>query len=143
VSPTPASIPVGETKSNNEGKDTNSSNHNGHLQQIKDTLSECMSQQKSVWISYNGGGNPGKPRCVAPLKWIRYPILFAAMCKNSNTEKNFSTSKVLEIREEQWTVETPVTPNTTPVSSTATTTPAVATSEPASTPTTQEGPASS
>jgi len=63
-----------------------------------------MKQKKTIWISYNGGSNIGVPRAIEPLHWINPGIMFKAICRQSRTEKFFTASKIMEIRDQDWEV---------------------------------------
>jgi hypothetical protein len=70
-------------------------------------LNEAMAKSATVWVSYDGGANAKQPRQMKPLKWEREPVMFTAFCMISNSVKNWTTSKVVEVRDEKWTVEQP------------------------------------
>jgi hypothetical protein len=42
------------------------------------------------------------PRKLTPLHWVNEPVLIAAMCAVSQSQKNFSVYKMVEVRDEYW-----------------------------------------
>jgi DNA polymerase III epsilon subunit-like protein len=69
-------------------------------------LNEAMAKKETpVWVSYDGGANAKIPRPMKVVRWENEPVLFAAFCLLSNSIKNFSSAKVLEVRDEKWTIE--------------------------------------
>jgi hypothetical protein len=69
-------------------------------------LNEAMAKKETpVWVSYDGGANAKIPRPMKVVRWENEPVLFAAFCLLSNSIKNFSSAKVLEVRDETWTIE--------------------------------------
>jgi len=78
---------------------------------VVDALHDALSSSKQIWIAYDGGSNAGVPRQIQPTKWINEPVLIAAVCSVSQSEKYFATRKIVEVRETYWRREMkPLTP---------------------------------
>mmetsp|Transcript_9712 Transcript_9712/g.39502 ORF Transcript_9712/g.39502 Transcript_9712/m.39502 type:complete len:331 (-) Transcript_9712:73-1065(-) len=69
---------------------------------IQDAICQAMAEGREVWISYNGGTVPGRPRPIRPVRWQRRYKMVKAVCGTSNIEKSFSMSKITEVRPEMW-----------------------------------------
>jgi len=84
---------------------------------VREKLWEAMVARRIVWISYNGGSVPLVPRSLKPLAFgagndaspssgpQTKHKLFKALCLNENTVKTFNVMKVLEVRDEAWSLE--------------------------------------
>ena len=68
-------------------------------------VNEAMESGAKMWMAYDGGSAPGVPRRVEIQRWVNEPLLFRALCGRSGTEKSWATRKVIDIRSEQWTIE--------------------------------------
>ena len=60
-----------------------------------------------MWISYDGGSNPGIPRKIKPVKWVYEPWLIEAFCHQSQMNKQFRQRRIREVRTEDWAVSLP------------------------------------
>jgi hypothetical protein len=76
---------------------------------IVSLLNNAIEKKEPVWVSYDGGSNARMPRKMTVLRWSNEPLLFMARCHISNSDKNFSTWKVLDVRAEYWNVDPPQT----------------------------------
>jgi len=65
----------------------------------------AMEQGLDIWISYDGGGSPRAPRKIKPARWVHEPYLIEAFCYRSRTNKQFRQRRILDVREQEWTVE--------------------------------------
>ena len=64
----------------------------------------AMERGLDVWISYDGGGSPRVPRKIKPTKWVHEPYLIEAFCYRSQTNKQFRQRRILDVRDQEWTV---------------------------------------
>jgi DNA polymerase III epsilon subunit-like protein len=69
---------------------------------IVKTIDEAIKNKQDIWISYNGGSNALVPRQIKPTKWIHYPWKLEAYCHQAQINKNFTQSKICEIRADKW-----------------------------------------
>ncbi len=76
-----------------------------YTKEVIKLLDSYIASNSDIWISYNGGTNPLIPRKIKPGKWIHYPWMLEAYCFQSQTNKNFSQSKIVEIRNAEWIIE--------------------------------------
>lgn len=73
--------------------------------EISHMLITSIDKGESVWISYDGGSHPLVPRKIKVNKWVHEPHMFEAYCYQSQSAKNFSYKKIIEIRESEWNLE--------------------------------------
>ncbi len=78
---------------------------NGYTNEVIQAIDLAIENKESIWVSYNGGANPLVPRQLTPVKWIYYPFKLEAYCHQSQTNKNFTQSKIVDVRNEQWEIE--------------------------------------
>lgn len=71
---------------------------------IIQAINNAMGNERSVWISYNGGSTPLIPRQIKPIRWEHKNYKLSAFCHQSKSKKYFSQHKIMELREECWKI---------------------------------------
>ena len=74
----------------------------GFTNDIVTKINEAMEKEKAIWISYDGGTNSLVPRKIKPLEWVHEPWMLEAYCYQSQTNKNFTQRKIMEIKNQEW-----------------------------------------
>ena len=76
-----------------------------YTNEVIQAIDSALNSKADIWISYNGGSNPLVPRKLKPDKWVYSPWLLEAYCYQSQMNKRFTQSKIVEIRNDEWKIE--------------------------------------